>query len=164
MARLVFVHPSDELYGADRILLEILKVASARYGEVEVWLPADLPHPPLQMALCRTLTSQGVAVRHLDLPILRRAYRNAQGLMALAWRAVRTLAELRRAKPAILYCTTSAALLAAPLARLVGVPKVIGHLQEIWSPATPACLHSPLTAVIRFSPSPGRWPPVFPGR
>jgi glycosyltransferase involved in cell wall biosynthesis len=133
MPRLIFIHPSDELYGADRVLLEILKVASARYEQLEVWLPTDLPHPESQMALCQTLTSRGVAVRHLDLPVLRRAYRNAQGMMALAWRAARTLAELRRAKPAIVYCTTSAAFLAAPLARLVGVPKVIGHLQEIWS-------------------------------
>ena len=40
---LVFIHPSDELYGADRMLLQLL--ASVGEGHsVEVWLPTDLPH------------------------------------------------------------------------------------------------------------------------
>jgi glycosyltransferase involved in cell wall biosynthesis len=41
--------------------------------------------------------------------------------------------ELKAAQPDAVYCTTSAAHLGAPLARLAGVPRVIGHVQEIWS-------------------------------
>jgi glycosyltransferase involved in cell wall biosynthesis len=41
--------------------------------------------------------------------------------------------ELRARAPEQVYCTTTAACLAAPVARLAGVPHVIGHAQEILS-------------------------------
>ncbi|MGI3783734.1 MAG: glycosyltransferase family 4 protein, partial [Janthinobacterium lividum] len=41
------------------------------------------------------------------------------------------------------YCTSSATLLAAPVARLARVPRVVGHVQEIWSRADVAALSLP---------------------
>jgi glycosyltransferase involved in cell wall biosynthesis len=127
---LVFIHPSDELYGADRMLLEVLE-ALPEGVQAEVWLPTDLEHP--SSSLCTELTRRGIANRHVDLPILRRAYRTPRTLAALARRALRLRAELRSARPSVVYCTTSAAFIAAPVARVSGVSQVIGHLQEIWS-------------------------------
>jgi glycosyltransferase involved in cell wall biosynthesis len=46
---------------------------------------------------------------------------------------MRLRAAIRAAAPDIVYCTTSAAFLCAPTARLAGVRQVIGHLQEIWT-------------------------------
>lgn len=130
--RLVFVHPSDEMYGADRMLLEMIDAVPDDVA-VQVWLPDDLAHPPDGMALCQTLEARGVDVQHVSLPILRRAYRSPRGLLFLLRRALRLRRTLRADRPDIVYCTTSAAFFAAPLARLAGVPRVLGHLQEIWS-------------------------------
>lgn len=127
---LIFVHPSDELYGADRMLLELLASVPADVP-VQVWLPTDLPHVPL--SLCGELTERGVPFRHVDLPILRRAYRTPTALARLAVKTGRLSKLLREAAPSLVYCTTSAALLAAPAARRARVPRVVGHVQEIWS-------------------------------
>lgn len=128
--RLIFLHSSDELYGADRMLLEMVAAATADV-DVEVWLPNDLVHPATP--LCEELIARNVPVRHLALPVMRRAYQNPRGLAALAMKSARLVRLIRSARPDALYCTTSAILLAAPVARLARVPRVIGHIQEIWS-------------------------------
>lgn len=132
LEKLIFLHPSDELYGADRILLELL-AALPEGVAAEVWLPSDLEHP--DVALCERLVRDGWVVRHMDMPIMRRAYQTPAGLVSLAPRAFRLWRDLRRADPAFVYCTTSAAFLGAPIARIAGVPRVYGHVQEIWSNA-----------------------------
>lgn len=142
MARkgIIFIHPSDERYGADRMLLEMIAAVPSDQ-DFQVWLPTDLDH--VEAPLCELLAEQGVAVRHVDLPIMRRAYRTAAGLAGLARRSVGLLRLLRAARPEMVYCTTSAAFLAAPVARLAGVPKVVGHVQEIWSGSDRKVLGAP---------------------
>jgi glycosyltransferase involved in cell wall biosynthesis len=130
--QIVFFHPSDELYGADRVVLEMLRAVQPDLS-VEVWLPDDLAHPPADASLCARLAADGVRVCHLRLPILRRAYKNPRGLAALTGRSVRLIRRIRSQRPDLVYCTTSAALLCAPAARIAGVHKVIGHFQEVWS-------------------------------
>ncbi|GAB2590315.1 glycosyltransferase family 4 protein [Microlunatus antarcticus] len=149
---LVFVHPSDELYGADRMLLEMVEAARAdpRVPGLEVWLPTDLEHPAPELSLCRVLEQRGVTVRHLDVPVLRRAYRTPAGLARLLGRGARLLAELRRVRASTVYCTSSATLLAAPVARLARVPRVLGHVQEIWTRADLAALTGPALACGRL--------------
>jgi glycosyltransferase involved in cell wall biosynthesis len=129
----VFVHSSDELYGADRILLDLYEALPPSHRErAEFWLPTDVPHGATP--LCAELQRRGATGRHLALPVLRRAYRTPRALAGLARRWVRLVRELRRARPAFVYCSTSATLTAAPAARLAGVPRVVGHVQEIWTP------------------------------
>ena len=142
---LIFVHPSDELYGADRMLLEMVEAArnDPRVSALEVWLPTDLDHPAHELSLCGMLRQRGVSVRHLDLPVLRRSYRTPVGLARLLARGARLLRELRRVRAATVYCTSSATLLAAPVARLARVPCVVGHIQEIWSKTDGAALTLP---------------------
>lgn len=131
-ARVVVVHSSDELYGADRMLLEIVEALTTIVGaEVEVWLPSDLPHGPTP--LCHELDRRGVAVRHLDLPILRRALLRPRGLLGLAAGTLRLRRELRHSRATAVHCATSACLLAAPAARLAGIRVVSLHVQEIWA-------------------------------
>lgn len=131
--RILFIHPSDENYGADRVLLDILDSLpdTIRRERVCVWLPNDLPHGP--NPLCRELGARGVSVEHLPLPILRRAYRTPRGLAGLSVHLVQLRRRIRRLAPDVVYCTTSAAFLAAPAARAARVPVVLGHVQELWA-------------------------------
>ena len=145
--KLVFIHSSDELYGADRMLLEMVSAMPATV-ETEIWLPTDLQHP--ELALCHHLIDRGFTVRHLDLPIMRRADRTPAGLLALLRRSVTLLKELRSDHPHAVYCTTSPTFLAAPIARLAGIGKVIGHSQEIWSGTDRLVLGAQARACHRF--------------
>lgn len=130
--RIVVVNSSDEFYGADRMLLEVVESLTTIVGaEVEVWLPADLPHGP--SPLCVELGQRGVATRHLEFPVLRRALLRPRGLVGLARGTLRLCGELRRSRPTAVHCATSACLLAAPAARLAGVRVVSLHVQEIWA-------------------------------
>lgn len=130
MTRMLFIHPSDEMYGADRMLLEFLDALPPGV-EPTVWLPTDLAHP--EHPLCHELHRAGVRAEHVDLPILRRAYRTPPALLRLLRRMVRLRATVRAAAPDVVYCTTSTAFLCAPAARSAGVRRVIGHVQEIWT-------------------------------
>lgn len=145
LRRLIFLHSSDELYGADRMLLVMLACVESAV-DVEVWVPNDLAHPPDDRSLCQELGRRGVRVRHVGLPILRRAYGTPRGAVALLARSGRLVRDLRKARPSAVYCTTSAAFLCAPLARLAGVRRVIGHVQEIWSSGDRRILSGPAHA------------------
>lgn len=145
--RLIFLHSSDELYGADRMLLEMV-AAAADVADVQVWLPNDLAHPATP--LCAELIAGDIYVRHLNLPIVRRAYQNPRGLLRLLRAGVALVRELRAAEADVLYCTTSAVLLAAPLGRLAGIPTVLGHIQEIWSGSDRYLLGPPARACSRL--------------
>ena len=130
----MFCHSSDEHYGADRILLDIHDLLPDDIRKVaEFWVPTDLPHG--MSPLCEALEARGAVVRHVDLPILRRAYMTPRGLARLAGRARRVRRQLKVLAPDVVYCTTSAAFLCAPLARSAGVNHVVGHVQEVWTPA-----------------------------
>jgi glycosyltransferase involved in cell wall biosynthesis len=128
----LFVHPSDELYGADRVLMDMLQSLSDEERQhSEVWLPSDLEHPATP--LCVELHRLGVHVEHLQLPVMRRSYQNPRGLFWLSVRMLQLWRRLRRQRFGTVYCTTSAAFLAAPMARMARVPLVVGHVQELWS-------------------------------
>src|SRR5689334_4104858 len=105
--RLVLIHPSDELYGADRILLELHDALTATGRQhAEVLLPTD--DTQVALSCCSELYARGATVRHLDRPILRRAYRHPSALLGLARRTVSAYRHLRRARPSMVYLTTRA--------------------------------------------------------
>lgn len=139
---MLFIHSSDELYGADRMLLELLD-ALPHTDDAEVWLPTDLPHPAAP--LCAELSRRGIRTRHVDLPILRRQYQTPSALAGLMRRTMQLRQRLRDARPGVVYCTTSATFLAAVAARASRVEHIVGHVQEIWSPRDRRLL-SPLAA------------------
>ena len=146
---LIFIHSSDELYGADRMLLESIEALPAGQDrDVEVWLPTDLPHGA--RPLCAELARRGVVVRHIDLPIVRRAYRTPLGLLRLLGRVVTVAAALRAVAPSAVYCATSAAFPAAAAARILTRARVIGHVQEIWSRSDRIALGLPARACHRL--------------
>lgn len=124
--RYIVLHPSDEMYGADRVLLEVLRTKPSNV-DVEVWLPTDIDYP--ERRLSRALEDAGIPVRRLTLPIMRRAYLRPARLPGLAWRTVVTSVRLLAARPNLVYLNTAASALAAPAARLAGA-RVVLHLHE----------------------------------
>lgn len=127
----VFIHSSNEMFGADRVLLEVVDsvLQSGRFRPI-VWLPDDVEEAEESIARC--LSDRGVECHVMALPILRRRYLTPAHLPRLLARGLHLVWAVRRCKPVVVYCATSAVLLAAPAARLAGVPQVIVHVQEIW--------------------------------
>ena len=129
-SRVLLVHSSDEMYGSDRIVLEVVGELAARDDlDVTVWLPSDVAVGPLGPRL-REL---GARVERTPLPILRRTRLGPLGLVRLARDAARTALRLSGRHFDLVYCATSACLVVAPVARAMGVRRVVGHLQEPWS-------------------------------
>lgn len=131
-AELLFVHSSDELYGADRVLGYILNsLTEEERHRSRVWLPSDLEHGAFP--LCERIEAQGVRVDHVPLPILRRANLNPAGLADLSRRSLAFRRHCRALNPGVVYGTTSATLPA--LAALTGTSsRILLHNQEVWKP------------------------------
>ena len=128
-SRVLVVHSSDELYGSDRVVVEMVGELAARDDlDVTVWLPSDVAVGPLG-PLLREL---GARVERVPLPILRRSHLGPAGLARLGRDAARTTARLAGRHFDLVWCATSACLAVAPLARAAGVRHVVGHLHEHW--------------------------------
>ena len=122
------MHSSDEMYGADRIVLDVVEALTS--WDVTVWLPAEARSSA--RTLSDVLAERGVRVEHRELPIIRRSILTPSGVFGLLRRTAALSIELRRTKPAVVWCATSACLMAAPAARLAGLHRVVVHVQEMW--------------------------------
>jgi glycosyltransferase involved in cell wall biosynthesis len=109
----VIAHPSPDLYGSDRMLVESVR-ALASTERVVVTLPAEGP-------LKAVLLEAGAEVVLLATPVLRKAYLSPIGLVRLALAGLRALIPavrlLRRERAAALYVNT----VTLPLWLLAGV-------------------------------------------
>ena len=140
----IFIHSSNEMFGADRMLFRVIQVLLEEGSfRPEVWLPNDVAEAV--DSLSTRLAVLGVVSRTMSLPILRRKYITAVRLPGLIGRLIQLTVRLIVARPAVVWCGTSAALLAAPSARLACCRQVVLHNQEIWS-GSEARLLGPLAA------------------
>lgn len=73
MKRILYLHAGAEMYGADKILLELIKGLDRQEFEAHVILPND-------GVLVEALRQVGAQVSVLDYPILRRKYFNPKGI------------------------------------------------------------------------------------
>jgi len=119
----VLAHPSPDLYGSDRMLLESIRALIGGY-RVVVTLPQDGP-------LCPLLREEGAEVVILPVPVLRKAtLRRPLRLLAETLRALRpAIAFLRRERPALLYVNTVTIPVWLLAGRLAGIP-MLGHVHE----------------------------------
>ena len=74
MQKILYLHAGAEMYGADKVLLELIKGLNKDEFEVHVILPND-------GVLVGALESVGAKVRVIDYPILRRKYFNPKGIL-----------------------------------------------------------------------------------
>lgn len=73
MKRILYLHAGAEMYGADKVLLELIKGLDRQEFEAHVILPND-------GVLVEALRQVGAKVSVLDYPILRRKYFNPKGI------------------------------------------------------------------------------------
>lgn len=73
MKRILYLHADAEMYGADKVLLELIKGLDSKEFEAHVILPND-------GVLVEALRQVGAKVSVLDYPILRRKYFNPKGI------------------------------------------------------------------------------------
>lgn len=73
MKRILYLHAGAEMYGADKVLLELIKGLDSKEFEAHVILPND-------GVLVEALRQVGAKVSVLDYPILRRKYFNPRGI------------------------------------------------------------------------------------
>jgi glycosyltransferase involved in cell wall biosynthesis len=123
---ILFIHPSDELYGADRVLLEVIGSVPPDW-EKEVWLPDDVDYE--QRRLSSELRRRGVSVRIVALPILRRAHLRITYLPKLLENFRRTRRLLTEKQPQIVYLNTAATLLCRAMCD-TSRTAIIVHLHE----------------------------------
>ncbi len=122
---MLLVHPSGELYGSDRMLLQTVRALSTDW-DVSVVLCRT---GPLQAAL----RAAGARVEVLDFPVLHKRMFGVRGLARTA-RATLTgvpagLRLLIRARPELVYVNTLTVPLWLVLARCAGVPAIC-HVHE----------------------------------
>ncbi len=79
--RVLFLHPSNELYGSDLVLLNLLRGLDRTYFRPLVVLADDLPYEGL---LSRELEASGIEVRLLPIAVTRRKYFRPTGLLDFA--------------------------------------------------------------------------------
>lgn len=73
MKRILYLHAGAEMYGADKVLLELIKGLNPQEFEAHIILPND-------GVLVEALRQVGAQVSVLDYPILRRKYFNPKGI------------------------------------------------------------------------------------
>ncbi|MGY4643598.1 glycosyltransferase family 4 protein [Cellulomonas sp. URHB0016] len=126
MTHVVVAHPSPDLYGSDRQLLESISAIVGRGGTVELVLPADGPLLPLAR-------DRGAQVLVASFPVLRKRLLHPLRLPGLLWRSatatVRATRWLRRVRPDLLYVNTVTIPVWLLAGRLARVP-VLAHVHE----------------------------------
>jgi len=136
-ARVLFIHSSNEMYGADRMTLHSIAAAQRAGFRVTLALPSDVTKSG--WSIQDEATAAGIELRVLRLPILRRQYRSVRGISGLVVSIAAFVLLLVQIRPGLIYITTSAGILAAPIARALGII-VAFHCQEIWRPEDVALL------------------------
>ncbi|MDQ1733121.1 MAG: hypothetical protein QOK10_3280 [Pseudonocardiales bacterium] len=99
----LIAHPSAELYGSDRVMLETLEALTSRGRRVVVTLPAAGP-------LVAEIIERGGRIELCPSPVLRKSALRPVGLIKLAAEALRSIPRsvglIRRVDPDVVYVST----------------------------------------------------------
>ncbi len=128
---LLFAHSSDELYGSDIVLFELVqRLAATRFRPV-VLTPTDIRY---EGHLSRALTGVGIAHHAVDMPVLRRRYLSPRGLPVFLRRLLAGTGRVQRLAVAegarLIHSNTAAVWGGALAARRLGLPHV-WHIHEL---------------------------------
>lgn len=127
MINVLYLHAGAEMYGADKVLLELIKGLDKTKFTPYVILPCDGP-------LVRELQNEGVQTAIVPYPILRRKYFNPKGLLyyvAAYLRYSKVVYQMVQAKGiSLLHINTTAVLEGIYLKGKLKVP-VVWHVHEI---------------------------------
>jgi glycosyltransferase involved in cell wall biosynthesis len=139
-------HPSADLYGSDRVLLETIEGLCRAGARVLVALPAPGP-------LVAELERRGAAVLLSPTPVLRKTMLSAPGVLRLLATSVhgmlRSVGVIRGARPDVILANTITVPLWTAAGRVTGVP-VVTHVHEAEANA-PRALRAALALPLLFS-------------
>ncbi|NOZ73608.1 MAG: glycosyltransferase family 4 protein, partial [Chloroflexi bacterium] len=128
---IIYIHSSDELYGSDVVLLNLVSRLDSRRFRPLVLTPTDIAYEGL---LSRELEAAGIEHHAVDLPVLRRRYLSPARLPALLGRVIaaprRVRPFLASATPTLLHSNTTAVMAGALVRRQVHLPH-LWHVHEI---------------------------------
>jgi glycosyltransferase involved in cell wall biosynthesis len=128
---ILFVHPSNELYGIDRVLLRQVRMLDRNTFCPHVAVANDLPYEGL---LTNELARNEIPFRELKLGVLRRRYANIGGLGLYAYRtlasAIQLAAYSRRHNVRLVHTNSVSVSAGGIAARLAAIPHV-WHVHEI---------------------------------
>lgn len=129
-ARVLFLHPSDELYGSDQVLLNIVRGLDRRHFEPYVVVANDLNYEGL---LSRELDRIGVPHHSTALAVARRKYFTPTGILEFRKRIKDSAAEVsqfvRDERVDLIYTNTLAVWTGAYVAEETGRPH-FWHIHE----------------------------------
>lgn len=129
--KILYLHASAELYGADYVLLELVKRLDKSEYEPVVLLPFRGP-------LYAKMQEMGVSVQIVDFAVLRRQYFNIKGFVEFFYRllvsTIRILRIIRDEEIAIVHTNTIAVFGGALAAKLAGIPHVWQVMEIIVDP------------------------------
>jgi glycosyltransferase involved in cell wall biosynthesis len=127
LINILYLHAGAELYGADIVLLQLVKGLDKAKFNPHVILPNEGP-------LVEEFKKIGVVVSVLDYPILRRKYFNPKGMVSYAMDFKRTTSKImeycRKNSIDIIHSNTSAVLEGAYVSRKLRL-KHLWHIHEI---------------------------------
>ncbi|MBN2959105.1 MAG: glycosyltransferase family 4 protein [Streptococcus gordonii] len=127
MQKILYLHAGAEMYGADKVLLELIKGLDKDLFEAHVILPND-------GVLVSALEAVGAKVSVLDYPILRRKYFNPKGIFEYFRSYNRFSKEIARYAQdngiSLLHNNTTAVLEGIYVKRKLKLP-LIWHVHEI---------------------------------
>ena len=130
-ATILYPHSSDELYGSDLVLLNLVRRLDRGRFRPYVLLPTDIPY---EGRLSRALGEAGVAHEALAMPVLRRRYFTPRGLprfLGHLWRGTRGVEAIaRREGAALIHSNTSAVWGGALAASRLQLPH-LWHVHEL---------------------------------
>jgi glycosyltransferase involved in cell wall biosynthesis len=92
MTNILVVHPSDELYGVDVVLLALIDSLADKEFRFYVLLPRDVSY---EGRLAAELIKRGVTYWHYDLAVLRRKYFTPIGILKYVVKFVASIFYLR---------------------------------------------------------------------
>lgn len=128
---ILYIHPSNELYGADRSLLRLVQRLDRSRYVPHVAVANDLPYEGL---LTNELKKAGISHVTVNMSVLRRRYFNAPGALAFAGRTVASTKELvsyvRRNRIGLIHSNSIAVPVGGFVSRLTQTPH-IWHVREI---------------------------------
>lgn len=128
---LLFVHSSNELYGSDLVLLELVRRLDRRRYAPFVVMPQDLPY---EGRLAAALAAAGVPHATVNMAVLRRRYmtlRGSLGLLARLLVGTRALWRLMRDQGTALVHSNTSAVWCGALASGLGRVPHVWHVHEI---------------------------------
>ncbi len=129
--KILYVHPSNELYGADRSLLRLIKTLDRNRFDPIVAVANDIPYEGL---LAHELSKENVPVYNFKLGVLRRRYLNPLGIMKFSYHTLQTAVQLatfcRHHQVSLIHSNSSAVISGGLAATLAKIPH-IWHVREI---------------------------------